>query len=96
MDDVHLYSKVVPLIACGWYDVGVRLGIPSDKLNDMKQITRPTGIKCLQMLKTWVSTDDPDRRCHPTWGKLYDAMRAIGMNKEATELQDELVDELSL
>ena len=93
LDDAYLDCKVVPVIASDWCDVGLELGIPLDKLKNMKHFSNPTGNKCKEMLKMWISRrlDDPNKSRRPTWRNLINSMEALDMMRGAEELKEELM-----
>jgi len=90
--DKYIEQNVVPRIATEWYDVGLELGIKDYELDKIKLIVDPTGGKCTDMLKAWLkrSATGPENRC-PTWRNMYDAMRALDLNKAAEDMKDDLL-----
>ena len=92
LTSAYLRNKVAGRIAPEWFDVGLCLEIPADKLAEIKQLTNPCGGKCNDMLFEWFRRDenDPVVKHRPTWQNIYDAMCDLDMINAAEDLKNEL------
>ena len=58
--------------------LGLHLGVPRYKLNNIGQDLHTTEAQMMEMLQWWL-----DRAHNPTWGRVIAALRAIGKPKLA-------------
>lgn len=80
-----LNNEVVPLVCTRWYDLGLELFIQKDE--EQVDIIENNNIKdgvqtcCKKMFTHWLTYDN----C--TWEQLIKAVRKIGLNHQASEIE---------
>ena len=61
-DDLKIVRNAVYDAAAKWYDLGIELGIPADKLDAIKKKENDDPSACLrELLKDWLSLWDPEK-----------------------------------
>lgn len=69
-----------------WEKLGIRLKVPTDKLDAIKNQSGDSGDHLCEVLKLWLKRV---ARSRPTWGVLVEALRSqtVGAPKLADELE---------
>ena len=87
----YLDETVIPRIATIWYDIGIKLNIPSYKLDNIRNKTDHTTQQCMEMLQMWLQRGSNVEKSHcPTWENMYRAMIAIDLIAAAEELKGKI------
>ena len=78
--------NVIEVIASKWKTVGIALSINSDRIGII-QADNPYSVEqsCLQMLQWWID------HCTPTWKVLIRALRAVGLNVLAKDIDTAVI-----
>ena len=76
----ELFSKV----ASNWENVGVMLDIDEGPLKKIKADHKESGDCLREMLRVWLKKVDPP----PSWNLLVDALKSLGEEKLAQELNE--------
>ena len=85
----YLDEKVIPRVAVKWYEIGIKLNVPSFKLDNIRQETDHVSQRCQEMLQTWLLRGSNVQKSHrPTWENLYKAMIAIELIAPAERLKE--------
>ena len=58
--------------------LGLHLGVPRNKRNNIRQDLHTTGSQMMEVLQWWL-----DHARNPTWGRVIAALRAMGKSKLA-------------
>ena len=91
VDHKYLDETVIPRIASIWYDIGIKLNIPSYKLDNIRIETDHTTRQCMEMLQMWLRRGSNVEKSHrPTWENMYRAMIAIDLIAAAEELKGKI------
>ena len=91
VDHKYLDETVIPRIATIWYDIGIKLNIPSYKLDNIRNETDHTTRQCMEMLQIWLRRGSNVEKSHrPTWENMYRAMIAIDLIAAAEELKGKI------
>lgn len=92
-DHKYLNENVIPRVAIQWYDIGIKLEIPSFKLDNIRKETDHTTRRCLEMLQMWLQRGSNIEMSHrPTWENMHKAMIAIELIAAAERLKEKLED----
>ena len=86
----HLNKYVRQEVSAKWHDLGLELLEPADegKLNEIKSNNpQDNGECCKQMCQLWL-----EKSQDPTWSQLIQALREVGLNQLASNVDDILKD----
>ena len=86
LSDAYIQSKIVPIIATEWEEIALDIGLQKHETDRIKQLCDPSRKKCTAMLDLWLNRGSGSA----TWRKIYDAMRALELNRDAENLKDDL------
>ena len=95
VDYKYLQNTVIPRVAVKWYQIGLKLKIPSFKLDNIRIETDRVTEQCSDMLNEWLLRGSKEEEsCCPTWENMHKAMiktdliRGAEILKEKLELED--------
>lgn len=91
-DDLKIVRSAVFDAAAKWYDLGIELGIPADRLDSIKMKENDNPDNCLrELVKDWLSFWGQEKV--PTWKALCNALKskAVGFGDMANKLYKEKV-----
>lgn len=86
-DDLNTVKKFLYSARKKWYNIGLELGVPDDKLDEIKEECGTKHDEALRkMLQIWLKSY-PER---PTWGQLATALTDPAIDEK--ELAEEGID----